>query len=77
MLRETVELQETDPVLQWQVWPFQTILVAAFAIAVLRHTLYGLFPALRPAPAAGENAPPTEEQVRDLASAEPQPEKAR
>jgi len=77
MLRETVELQETDPVLQWQVWPFQTILVAAFAVAVLRHTLYGLFPALRPAPAAGENAPPTEEQVRDLASAEPQPEKAR
>jgi TRAP-type C4-dicarboxylate transport system permease small subunit len=66
MLRETIELQETDPVLQWQVWPFQIILVAAFGIAVLRHTLYGLFPALRPAAAAGENAPPTEEQVEEL-----------
>jgi TRAP-type C4-dicarboxylate transport system permease small subunit len=68
LVRETVELQETDAVLHWQVWPFQTILLAAFGIAVVRHTLYGLFPALRPAAAAGENAPPTEEQVRELAA---------
>jgi TRAP-type C4-dicarboxylate transport system permease small subunit len=66
MLRETIELQETDPVLQWQVWPFQIILVVAFGIAVLRHSLYGVFPALRPLPAAGDNAPPSEEQVREL-----------
>ncbi|MFM7532131.1 MAG: TRAP transporter small permease [Rubrivivax sp.] len=68
LLKETIELQETDAVLHWQVWPFQTILLAAFGIAVVRHMLYGLFPALRPAPAAGENAPPSEEQVREMAT---------
>lgn len=66
MLLESIQLEETDTVLPWQIWPFQGFLVAGFAIAVLRHSLYAAYPALRPAPAAGENAPPTEEQVREL-----------
>jgi TRAP-type C4-dicarboxylate transport system permease small subunit len=61
--QESVELAETDPVLQWQIWPFQLFLVLGFGLAVLRHLLYGLYPALRPASSGGENAPPTEEQV--------------
>lgn len=64
MLKETIALQEVDPVLQWSIWPFQTILVAAFAVAMLRHTLYALWPALRPAEAVGESAPPSDEQVQ-------------
>jgi TRAP-type C4-dicarboxylate transport system permease small subunit len=73
--RESVELAETDPVLQWQVWPFQVILVVAFGIAVVRHLLYALYPALKPKESGGENAPPSEEQVRQFAP--PVQEKAR
>ena len=62
--RESVALQETDPVLQWQIWPFQVFLVAAFVLAAVRHGIYAAWPALRPAEAGGENAPPTEEQVK-------------
>lgn len=69
MLRESIELAETDPVLPVQIWPLQGILVAGFALAAVRHALYALYPALRPVPDAGENAPPTEEQVRELAAA--------
>ncbi len=54
VLKESIELAETDPVLQWPVWPFQAILVAAFGIVVLRHGLYAAWPALRPAPGAAE-----------------------
>lgn len=75
LVRETIELQETDPVLQWQVWPFQLILLVAFGVAVLRHLLYAIYPALKPAESGSENAPPTEEQVREFAppSLEPSP----
>jgi TRAP-type C4-dicarboxylate transport system permease small subunit len=48
MAQETRQLAETDAVLQWQVWPFQWFLVAAFAFAVLRHLCYATWPALRP-----------------------------
>ena len=64
---QSVALQETDPVLQWQIWPFQVFLVAAFVLAALRHGIYAAWPALRPADAGGENAPPSEEQVRAFA----------
>jgi TRAP-type C4-dicarboxylate transport system permease small subunit len=40
LLRESQQLQETDPVLQWQIWPFQIILVVAFSLATLRHLIY-------------------------------------
>jgi TRAP-type C4-dicarboxylate transport system permease small subunit len=67
MLKESIALAETDTVLPWKIWPFQGFLVAGFAFAALRHGLYAVFPALRPAPAAGENAPPSEKQLRELA----------
>ena len=67
LMQESVKLQETDPVLQWQIWPFQVFLVVAFAIATLRHTIYALWPTLRPAAQGGENAPPTEEQIAEFA----------
>ncbi|MBL8327897.1 MAG: TRAP transporter small permease [Rubrivivax sp.] len=69
MLLETIQLAETDPVLNTAIWPMQCFLVAGFALGSLRHALYAAFPALRPAPAGGENAPPTEEQVRELSGA--------
>ena len=68
VLQESIELQETDPVLQWQIWPFQGFLVLAFAIAVLRHGLYAAWPALRPKAAGGEDAPPSQEQLREYAA---------
>ncbi len=68
VMRQSIELQETDPVLQWQVWPFQVILVLAFGTAVLRHTLYAAWPATRPPAQGGENAPPTQEQIDALAA---------
>lgn len=67
MVQETLQLQETDAVLQWPVWPFQLILVTAFALATTRHTLYALWPVLRPAAHGGENAPPTEEEIKAYA----------
>ena len=67
LTQESIKLQETDPVLQWQIWPFQIFLVAAFAIATLRHAIYASWPALRPLASGGENAPPTEEQIAALA----------
>jgi TRAP-type C4-dicarboxylate transport system permease small subunit len=67
VVQESIQLQETDPVLQWQVWPFQVILVAAFALTAIRHTLYTLWPALRPAESGGENAPPTEAEIKAYA----------
>jgi TRAP-type C4-dicarboxylate transport system permease small subunit len=71
---ESVKLQETDPVLQWQIWPFQVFLIAAFGLATLRHAVYALWPQLRPAAHGGENAPPTQEQIEAFA---PTQEKAR
>lgn len=67
MVKETIELAETDPVLQWPVWPFQCFLVAAFGLGALRHLLYAAYPALRPAASGGENAPPTQEQIDEFA----------
>jgi TRAP-type C4-dicarboxylate transport system permease small subunit len=67
VLRESMQLQETDPVLQWQIWPFQIILVVAFALGTLRHLIYALWPTLRPVAQGGENAPPTDEQVQAFA----------
>jgi TRAP-type C4-dicarboxylate transport system permease small subunit len=67
LLRESQQLQETDPVLQWQIWPFQIILVVAFSLATLRHLIYATWPALRPAANGGENAAPTDDQVRAFA----------
>jgi C4-dicarboxylate transporter, DctM subunit len=49
VVRETYELDERSIVLRLIVWPVQSVLPAAFAIAALRHACFGLWPALRPA----------------------------
>jgi TRAP-type C4-dicarboxylate transport system permease small subunit len=67
MLQQSIDLQETDPVLQWQVWPFQGFLLAAFALACLRHSIYAGWPALRPDIAGGENSAPSELQLKQYA----------
>ena len=73
VLVESIKLQETDPVLQWQIWPFQGFLVVALALAALRHGLYASWPALRPADVGGENAPPSQAQVEGFAVLDSQP----
>lgn len=68
MMQESIALQETDPVLQWQIWPFQMFMMLAFVLAVFRHLMYSIWPALRPAPAQGENDAPTHAQVQAFAN---------
>jgi len=48
---ETFQLGERSVILRVSVWPVQAVIPLAFAIATLRHGLYALWPALRPAPA--------------------------
>ena len=50
MVAETAQLQEISTVLRIPVWPVQALIPLAFAIAFLRHLLYGCLPALRPQP---------------------------
>ena len=44
MMQESIALQETDPVLQWQIWPFQLFMMLAFVLAVFRHWMYSIWP---------------------------------
>lgn len=74
--RDSVQLQETDPVLQWRIWPFQVILIAAFVLATARHSIYAAWPALRPAQSGGDNAPPSEEQVKAFATPSSPPQES-
>jgi TRAP-type C4-dicarboxylate transport system permease small subunit len=48
VVSETRELEESSTVLRWLVWPIQLCLPLAFGLAVLRHMLFALVPALRP-----------------------------
>lgn len=48
VVRETIELDERSIVLRWVVWPVQSSLPIAFAVASVRHGLFALRPALRP-----------------------------
>ena len=50
LVSETWQLQERSTVLQTPVWPVQLLLPVAFALAVLRHLLFALYPQLQPAP---------------------------
>lgn len=72
VVQETYMLGEKSPTLRWPVWPFQAILVGAFVIAALRHTLFGIYPDLRPAPQS--EADP--EQIDQHHIDEKNPEKA-
>lgn len=73
MVRETIALEETDPVMGWPVWPFQCLLVAGFAAGALRHAVYAARPGLRPDPDAGEVAPPAQDPLRKLTQVPPRP----
>lgn len=56
VVAESYQLQERSSVLRTLVWPVQSIIPLVFGVAALRHTLYGIFPQLRPGsglPAAG------------------------
>ena len=56
---ETWRLGEVSPALGNPVWPVQSIVPLAFAIAALRHGLYALWPRLRPAPGpVADSTPP-------------------
>ena len=46
---ETHDLDDRSVVLRWVIWPVQLALPLAFAVGVLRHGAYALYPALRPA----------------------------
>ncbi len=47
---ESMALNERSILLGVVVWPIMAVLPLAFGIATLRHGLFALFPALRPAP---------------------------
>ncbi|MEZ5475258.1 MAG: TRAP transporter small permease [Steroidobacteraceae bacterium] len=49
VLLETIELGDTSTVLRIAVWPIQLCLPLAFGLGMLRHGLFALVPALRPA----------------------------
>lgn len=51
VVAESYDLGDVAPVLRWPIWPFQAVIALAFFIAAVRHTLYGLYPALKPQPA--------------------------
>ncbi len=48
VVAETFVLQERSAVLRTLVWPVQAVIPLVFLLAALRHTLFGLYPALRP-----------------------------
>jgi TRAP-type C4-dicarboxylate transport system permease small subunit len=49
VVQETMILEDRSIVLRWLVWPVQLVLPVAFTLAAIRHSLFGLVPALRPA----------------------------
>lgn len=57
IVMETWRLREVSPALGNPVWPVQSIVPLAFALAALRHGLYTLWPGLRAGPAAGTASP--------------------
>ncbi len=54
------DFREVSPVLMWPIWPFQGIIAAAFGIGVVRHSIYALYPELRPIPQS-DRGPETSE----------------
>ena len=49
VVRETLALEDRSIVLRWLVWPVQLVLPVAFTLGTVRHGIYALVPALRPA----------------------------
>jgi len=55
-VRETFVLNEVSRMLRIILWPMQAVIPLVFFIASLRHSLYGLYPALRPEPSLKMNS---------------------
>jgi C4-dicarboxylate transporter, DctQ subunit len=49
VVAETQSLEDRTIVLRWLVWPVQLVLPVAFALGAVRHGIFALVPALRPA----------------------------
>ncbi len=45
---ETFSLGDRVTTINWILWPIQSVMIVAFGIGALRHSLYALFPPLRP-----------------------------
>jgi TRAP-type C4-dicarboxylate transport system permease small subunit len=60
---ESIALGERSVVLRIVVWPFQAVIPIVFALAVLRHGLYAVYPGLRPAEASPVSGEPANEAL--------------
>jgi C4-dicarboxylate transporter, DctQ subunit len=49
VVQETRALEDRTIVLRWLVWPVQLVLPVAFGLGAVRHGIFALVPALRPA----------------------------
>jgi TRAP-type C4-dicarboxylate transport system permease small subunit len=49
VVQETMALEDRTIVLRWLVWPVQLVLPVAFGLGAVRHAVFALLPALRPA----------------------------
>lgn len=67
VVAETRELGEATRMLRIPVWPMQALIPLVFFIAAVRHTIFGLIPALRPEleEASGLDTVPTEATAGD------------
>ncbi len=57
VVNDSVQLAERSAVLGVLIWPFQAVIPVAFGLAGLRHGLYALYPALRPADSVNYRRP--------------------
>ena len=53
VVKDSYLLSERSVVLRILIWPFQAVIPIVFVIASLRHSLYAVFPGLRPAESGG------------------------
>lgn len=56
VVTETYELNERAVVMRFVIWPIQAVIPLAFTIATLRHSLFAIWPELRPQPDLAEIA---------------------
>lgn len=55
---ESFLLEEKSTVLRWSVWPVQSVIPAAFALAAIRHAIFCMFPPLDPNDPEGQGLSP-------------------
>jgi TRAP-type C4-dicarboxylate transport system permease small subunit len=64
MTQESAVMGDVTSVLRWPIWPFQAVIVAAFAMNALRYAIFALDPGLRPREDLEPETPGLEEQPR-------------